>query len=780
MLLGPGTVSKGHCPSAAYSASEESSLRKEGGVDTRVILGSDAETQKEVTIGADARARSMYVTGITGTGKSTFLENIAHQDMQNGDGVCFLDPHGDSAKKLLASVPKHREGDVIYWDPSDLDKSFGLNPFDCPDPKEIDSRADNFIAALASLKEFKEIFDTAPLMKIVLNQLAITFLVNQGYTLAEAPEFLMHARFRNKFYPALDAEYPQVRRFWERMDDLPKSEERAQIASSLNKLQRFQNNRIMRGIFGQPKSCIDFRQAMDSGAILLVKLSVKTLGQDNSAFVGAFVVWEILQAAFSRENVLKEERRPFHLFADEFQTYMTTAFPTLQTQARKYGLDLVVAHQVRGQLEPEVAEIARAVGNLVVFRVTGSNAMSLAGEFDTTPPNPVPPPRRQARLVLARSPWKRLIEQGHPNPEVETILEKWRAIYEEPEPFSDKPNLGYRKSRFWAETSYEKMEQWILPAEWPPKRYQSQAYEKYEYTLQTLTSEDLPSQSGLAYADCRHGVALRYRLKYTRSGREWEQWAVWEQIINHYLLASERRQGEQDAFQKTVEELVQIFNLAARDLKGLSFRSRRPGEVAWNEKQRRYRGIAGQGAWQHGIPEHLGREIVFKSETEAAAAIRGWIQKQIRAAIENDVKRLGEILAGDPITVESGLYEALPEAPIRTYSDMAAEISNQLVGLANFQARCKLSQEHGRPRECLIYTQPYRGEADEERSLRLVDRSRQLYGRDRGEVERAIERRLRIQPARADNSRNESPGDVDGPVLREKAKVQAHSPRRSQ
>src|SRR5712692_5002853 len=111
----------------------------------KVVIGRDPKTNKHVSISPEARACSTYVIGITGTGKSTLLENIAYQDMVNGDGLCFLDPHGESARKLLASVPSNREQDVIFWDPADRDCPFGLNPFFCSDPNQIDSKADNFI-----------------------------------------------------------------------------------------------------------------------------------------------------------------------------------------------------------------------------------------------------------------------------------------------------------------------------------------------------------------------------------------------------------------------------------------------------------------------------------------------------------------------------------------------------------------------------------------------------------------------------------------------------------
>lgn len=326
--------------------------------------------------------------------------------MQNSDGLCFLDPHGDSAKRLLASVPSDREKDVIFWDPRDIHHPFGLNPFYCADPTnelEVSLKTQSFIDSLASLKEFAEIFKTAPLMKDMLQQLATTFIVNQGHTLAETIRFLIDPDYRQQFYPALSGTYARFRRFWEsEFDILSAHDQRGDYASSINKLRRFQSDPILYGIFGQPNNSIDFRRAMDEKQIIIVDPSADTQG-----FIGAFIVWELWQAARSRVDIAPSERSPFHLFSDEFQTYLTTAFPKLQAEARKYAVDTVVAHQVREQLDGELPELTRAVGNIIVFQVTHPNAMALAGEFDTTPP-----PGETRLEVLTEPVYENYMESG--------------------------------------------------------------------------------------------------------------------------------------------------------------------------------------------------------------------------------------------------------------------------------------------------------------------------------------------------------------------------------
>ena len=383
-----------------------------------VIIGRSTDTGDEVRLSAEGRRLSTYLIGTIGTGKSTLLLHMASQDMQNGEGLCFLDPHDDAAEELLLQVPEERKEDVIFWDPTDRESPFGLNPFHCPDPEQIDAKADNFIAALESLAEFSDAFAGAHRMKSVLRHLAITFIVNQGHTLAETWQFLDDPAFRQPFYPALSAEFPQVLAFWQRLDRRPEKEQREMTDSSLNKLERFQIDRTMKGIFGQPTPSVDFRQAMDEGKIVIVKLHSSRLGPNNAALVGAFTVWELFQAAISRIDTPTEERRQYHLIADEFQTYMTTAFPRLIEEVRKFGVDVAIAHQRRGQLREGSMDAPLVCGNKIVFQVIGHDAVALAKEFDVTPP---PPPviGEKSKLTFALDPWRHLEQHGHSDPDVQ-------------------------------------------------------------------------------------------------------------------------------------------------------------------------------------------------------------------------------------------------------------------------------------------------------------------------------------------------------------------------
>jgi len=186
----------------------------------------------------------------------------------------------------------------------------------------------------------------------------------------------------------------QVRLFWEKTyNPLGLRHPHMQIQysmSTLNKVRRFLLNTVIRNIVGQTKSTIDFRQMMNEGKILLVKLAKGRVGEDNSALLGSIIVGKILIAALSRENIPPEQRRPFHLIVDEYQSFATSSFPTLQSEARKYNIDTLVAHQYRDQLDDDNKGSTLNTGNKIVFRVNGRDALELAAEFDITPPKPEP------------------------------------------------------------------------------------------------------------------------------------------------------------------------------------------------------------------------------------------------------------------------------------------------------------------------------------------------------------------------------------------------------
>lgn len=351
-----------------------------------LVLGRNQATGHDVYLTSEARKLSLYVIGLAGYGKTTLLEHLAHQDMENAEGLCFIDPHGDAVDKLVQCVPPHREQDVTFWKASDIDRPFGLNPFAChsTDPIVMSSRVQSFVSALESLEEFREVFAQGTRMKDLLHSLGWAFVSNPGYSLLDTLDFLDSEKegtdYRRRFYDKLSQINPRIWKYWQSFENLKPYEKRDRVESSLNKLRRFSTDPIMQGIFGQSDNTLDFRKVMDEGKILILNLS--GVGSYDAAFIGAFVVWEIWQAALSRYAIPEAERRPFHLYADEFHAYMTSAFPSMQTQARKFGLDTIVAHQTRDQIEEvQTKSSTLAVGNKVVFRVNGKDAQELSREF---------------------------------------------------------------------------------------------------------------------------------------------------------------------------------------------------------------------------------------------------------------------------------------------------------------------------------------------------------------------------------------------------------------
>lgn len=688
-------------------------------METYVAIGTDIKTDKVVTIGSDARARSTYVIGITGTGKSTLLETMAYLDMGNGAGLCFLDPHGDSIKKLLASVPTNREQDVIFWNPADIEKPFGLNPFYCFDPDNelmVSETAENFISALKSLKEFAPIFESgAPQMTDLLENLAYTFIINQGHTLAETTKFLTVQDYREQFYRKLTGNFARYRTYWEEFDALRPDDQEHRRASSLNKLRRFQTDPILYGIFGQPENSINFRKAMDRRQIILVDLS-----RDHQGILGAFIVWEIMQAARSRTELPESERTPFHLFSDEFQTYMTTAFPTLQAEARKFGVDTVVAHQVQKQLDTEIQEITRAVGNVIIFRVVYPNAASLAGEFDTTPVpgEPVLKPVTQRRVDI---PEQYSRQWTSPEAEVENkkLAKHVTDLLSQADllitAFGRTTNFGFNQHSIRSLEFFYSVE----PNNW-------------RFDLETLISCATNAYEGAWwYFDWE---------KYLDAGRTFlESFSRGKYVDRPHTEVARSRENEAIAA-RYLEELQDIIAVGGKQ----AFTDL----VAWLTRK---------------------RETIM---SDLDASHKRW--EQVCRVYHKRVKTADAVYTEEVIR-----HEWVPGPPLPRH-EVIAGIANELVGLPNFQAKCKISHQGDRPTEHTILTLRYPGTEDPNRSQRLAETSREKFGRSRQEIESAIKERLRIMREHSDGVEQTQSSGEEEPIIREKVarrkRIQAFIP----
>ncbi len=339
---------------------------------------------KETPFGikTDDRRRHMYVIGKTGMGKTTLMENMVIQDIRNGHGVAFLDPHGDSVQRILNSVPSNRVNDVIYFNPADLDHPLAFNILESVDPRY------KHLVASGLMGVFTKIWANlwSARMEYILNNTILALLDSPGNTLLGITRMYVDKKYRKKIVD--NVKDPMVRAFW--TDEFANYNEKYRteaIAPIQNKVGQFLSSGIIRNIVGQPRSTIDLREIMDQQKILIMDLSKGKVGEDNSALLGAMLVTKIQLAAMSRTDIEERDRKDFYLYVDEFQNFATDSFATILSEARKYRLNLVVGHQYIGQLIQDKSTKVRDaifgnVGTLVVFRVGAEDAEFLVKEFE--------------------------------------------------------------------------------------------------------------------------------------------------------------------------------------------------------------------------------------------------------------------------------------------------------------------------------------------------------------------------------------------------------------
>ncbi len=338
---------------------------------------------KPVYMQRDDRRRHMYVIGKTGVGKSEFLKDMILQDIKNGEGVCFIDPH-DTIDKLLPLIPPERAEDVILFDPSDTDRPMGLNMLEANTESEKHYVVSSIVGLMYKLYDPNKTGIIGPRFEHAIRNAMLTVMYEKGSTFVEVVRALTDATFVQELLPKV--EDPIIRRYWTdqiaQTSDFHKSEVLDYIVS---KFGRFVTNKMMRNIIGQSESAFDFRKVMDEGKILLVSLSKGKIGEENASFLGLILVPKILVAAMSRQDIPEEKRRDFFLYVDEFQNFATPDFAQILSEARKYRLDLIVANQFIGQMDEEVKNaIFGNVGTLASFRVGVTDANYLAHEFQPT------------------------------------------------------------------------------------------------------------------------------------------------------------------------------------------------------------------------------------------------------------------------------------------------------------------------------------------------------------------------------------------------------------
>jgi hypothetical protein len=342
--------------------------------------------KKAIRLSDADRARHMYVVGQTGTGKSTFLENLALQDMLEGRGFAFVDPHGDTAEKLLAMVPKERTEDVIYFCPADMEYPLGLNMFEYHSEDQKDFLIQESINMLYKLYDPQKQGIIGPRYEHLFRNAALAIMADPGGgTFVDIPKLFRDPAFvEQKLKHVTD---PNVLEFWRKeMPQSQRSNEFGEVTSwFVSKFGAFLSNEMMRNIIGQTKSSFDLREVMDSGKILLVNLSRGRTGDLNSKLLGMIFVMKFEAAAMSRADVPEELRRDFCLYVDEFQNFSTDSFADILSQARKYHLNLIVANQFTTQLSDEIKDaVFGNVGSVISFRVGTTDAEFLAKQLTPT------------------------------------------------------------------------------------------------------------------------------------------------------------------------------------------------------------------------------------------------------------------------------------------------------------------------------------------------------------------------------------------------------------
>jgi hypothetical protein len=342
--------------------------------------------KKEVRITPEDRLRHMYIVGQTGTGKSTLLKNLMLQDMLDGKGFAYLDPHGQDLEELMGMVPKSRVDDVIYFSPSELEFPVGLNMFEFPSehPEQKDFLIQEAISMLYELYDPNRQGMMGARFEQLFRNAALTAMADpQGGTIIDLPKLFVDKDYLESKLKYVTA--PDIIEFWRKeMPASAKSSDHGELISWFSsKIGAFRTNEMMRNIVGQLESGIKIREAMDEGKIIFINLNKGKTGDINARLLGMIFLTKFTAAAMSRSTTNKEELRPFTLYVDEFQNFLTDSVKTILSEARKYKLSIVMANQYVGQLTEEIKNaVFGNVGSLVSLRTGPEDADVLVKQFD--------------------------------------------------------------------------------------------------------------------------------------------------------------------------------------------------------------------------------------------------------------------------------------------------------------------------------------------------------------------------------------------------------------
>jgi len=323
------------------------------------------------------RRRHMYIIGKSGVGKSKLQELMIRQDIAYGQGVCVIDPHGELIEDILNFIPENRIEDVCVIDPGDVDFPSSFNPLANIDPTFKHQLTQGLIEVLR--KQFGA--NWTPRLEHVFRFTVLALLDYPHATMRGMISMLTDRNYRQKVVEYIGDD--MVKRFWAiEFADWSEKFDTDAIIPLVNKLGQFLSDPMLRNIFGQKENKIDLEQLMNGQKIILINLSKGKIGEENSSFFGAMFLTKIKQAGMARAKLEPKDRHDFYLYVDEFQNIVTDTFENILSEARKYGINLIVAHQYVGQLLPKVQQaVLGNIGSIISFRVGGDDATKLKPEF---------------------------------------------------------------------------------------------------------------------------------------------------------------------------------------------------------------------------------------------------------------------------------------------------------------------------------------------------------------------------------------------------------------
>jgi len=323
------------------------------------------------------RKRHVYTIGKSGSGKSKLLELLIRQDIAHGKGVCLIDPHGDVIEAILEFIPKERADDVVVIDPSDMNYPVAFNPLLKVKPEMKHQVSQGLIEVME--RQFGA--NWTPRLEHVFRFTILALLDYPDATMHGIIAMLTDRNYRQKAIEYIEDD--MVKRFWAvEFADWSEKFDTEAIIPLVNKLGQFLSNPLLRSVFGQKENKIDLEEILNTEKILLISLSKGKLGEENSSFFGSMFITKLYQAGMARAAMKEEDRKEFYLYVDEFQNLVTKTFENLFAESRKYGFNIMVAHQYLSQLLPEVlATVLGNTGTIIIFRIGGDDAEKLKPEM---------------------------------------------------------------------------------------------------------------------------------------------------------------------------------------------------------------------------------------------------------------------------------------------------------------------------------------------------------------------------------------------------------------